>query len=95
MEYKSSLQQEIINVLHYFDVFHFPLRFDEIHQFIQYKCTTEELSEALTDLVANQSVYQFNNIYSLKSGCKLYYNCQAFFEIGKDFYRLKISYLRF
>ena len=65
MEYKSSLQQEIINVLHYFDVFHFPLRFDEIHQFIQYKCTTEELSEALTDLVVNQSVYQFNDIYSL------------------------------
>jgi len=65
MEYKSSLQQEIINVLHYFDVFHFPLRFDEIHQFIQYKCTTEELSETLTDLVVNQSVYQFNDIYSL------------------------------
>jgi predicted nucleotidyltransferase len=65
MENKSNIHEEITNVLHYFDVFHFPLRFDEIHQFIQLKCTTAELADVLTNLVAENVIYQFNDIYSL------------------------------
>ena len=61
MENKTSIQVEITNVLHYFDVFHFPLRLAELHQFIQLICDEQQLVSALNELVSQQEIYQLND----------------------------------
>ena len=66
MENKTSIQVEITNVLHYFDVFHFPLLLDELHQFIQLNCDEQQLVIALNELVSQQEIYQLNDCYSLR-----------------------------
>lgn len=82
-EDKTQLQQAILNVLHYFDVFHFPLRLDEIQQFIQLNCDDQQLVIALNDLVSQQEIYQLNDCYSLHDNLELVARKNAGFKLAQ------------
>jgi predicted nucleotidyltransferase len=87
---KTQLQQAIVNVLHYFDVFHFPLRFEEIHQFIQQNCDEQQLVIALNDLVSQQEIYQLNDCYSLHNNQELVARKNVGFQLAQQkIYRAK------
>jgi predicted nucleotidyltransferase len=83
-EDKTQLQQAIVNVLHYFDVFHFPLRFEEIHQFIQQNCDEQQLFIALNELVTQQEIYQLNDCYSLHDNQELVARKNVGFQLAQQ-----------
>lgn len=83
-ETKTQLQQAIINVLHYFDVFHFPLRLDELHQFIQLNCDEQQLVIALNELLSQQEIFQLNDCFSLHDNLELVERKNAGFQLAQQ-----------
>ena len=84
MENKTSIQVEITNVLHYFDVFHFPLRLAELHQFIQLNCDEQQLVSALNELVSQQEIFQLNDCYSLHDNLELLERKNTGFQLAQQ-----------
>lgn len=80
----TQLQQAIKNVLHYFDVFHFPLRFDELHQFIQLNCDNQQLGVALDELVRQQEIYLLNGCYTLHNNHELVARKNVGFQLAQQ-----------
>jgi predicted nucleotidyltransferase len=70
-ERNTLLEKEVLNVLHYFNVFHFPLSQQEIHTFLQLKCTIKEVEEAIQSLLHQQQLFAFDGIYSLENSAEL------------------------
>lgn len=63
----SNKENEIIKVLGYFDYFKFPLKMDEIHQFISIKIDKNELSQLLIELELGKKIHQMNGCYLLSN----------------------------
>lgn len=65
MTIKTDLEQGILKVLHYFDLFNFPLTRAEIYHFIRLECTPEELEEGLQQLLLEQKIFCIEDCYLL------------------------------
>jgi hypothetical protein len=63
----ASGRESILRTLAYFDIFHYPLTKDEIHQFLE--CDTEptELGEWLQSLIAEKIIFNHNDLYSIQN----------------------------
>jgi hypothetical protein len=60
-----SIYEAIIKTLLYFDIFHYPLKKEEVVSFLGKQCTPAEVNDALKMLVHRGYVYQFNEFYSV------------------------------
>jgi len=67
----KDTQQNILKVLAYFDIFHYPLVADEIRSFLPVIIDDISLEEALTNLLAENQVFKFDDFYSLKDNQSL------------------------
>jgi hypothetical protein len=67
----SEVQQAIIKTLLYFDIFSYPLTSAEIFKFCDVKETQAEIDQALDDLVKEEHLYQFDDLYSLHNNRQL------------------------
>jgi hypothetical protein len=61
----AILEQSMLKVLAYYDVFRHPLTAVEIHQFLDLPCTALELEEVLDRMVEQGLIHQFGSHYSL------------------------------
>lgn len=59
--------EEVLKPILYADIFDFPLTFDEIYKFLEFRTTPEEIRALLDQAVANQSVILIEQFYSLPS----------------------------
>jgi hypothetical protein len=59
-------EQSIIKALAYFDIFNYPLTKEEITSFLDQPVAVDDVSEALQQLVAGNSVFRLGNFYSLQ-----------------------------
>lgn len=60
----SSIKESVFDVLTYFSIFKFPLFFWEIHKYMSYDCSEEELKTVLDNMLATQQIYYENSCYS-------------------------------
>lgn len=67
----TEAKENILATLAYFDLFNYPLTSGEIFLFLKNKYELCDFEIALKCLVANQSIYQFSNFYSLKNDYSL------------------------
>ncbi|WP_299497152.1 nucleotidyltransferase domain-containing protein [Mucilaginibacter sp.] len=67
----TEVKENILATLAYFDLFNYPLTSVEIYLFLKNKYEQEDFDGALRCLIANQSVYQFSNFYTLKNDYSL------------------------
>jgi predicted nucleotidyltransferase len=63
----TDINKNILATLAYFDMFNYPLTRAEIFLFLNQKYRQQEFELALRYMVASQSVYNFDNCYSLKN----------------------------
>ena len=61
-----NLQQNILQVLAYFDVFHYPLLAEEIASYLQQPVTTAVINNELENLQQQNRIYRLDNFYSLR-----------------------------
>ncbi|RYE24323.1 MAG: hypothetical protein EOP51_07790, partial [Sphingobacteriales bacterium] len=66
----TQLQDEVLSVLHYYLLFHYPLTLQEIHTNFPSKTCRETIAQAVTNLVAKKKVYTFNGYYSIEANIK-------------------------
>lgn len=65
-EKRQELEREVINTLLYFDIFHYPLKRNEIFSHLQINSVAqEEVDAAINRLLDKCSVYQYGEFYSL------------------------------
>lgn len=57
--------EEVLKPILYADIFDFPLTFDEIYKFLEFRTTPEEVKTLLDQAVANQAVIVVEQFYSL------------------------------
>jgi predicted nucleotidyltransferase len=62
-----NLKKNIVSTLAYFDMFDYPLSYNEIFLFLECGCGEGEFKKTLNDLLACKLIYQFDNFYSLKN----------------------------
>jgi predicted nucleotidyltransferase len=67
----TEINKNILATLAYFDMFNYPLTRVEIFLFLQQKYRQHDFDVALQYMVASQSVYKFDNFYTLKNEAKL------------------------
>jgi predicted nucleotidyltransferase len=63
----NNAKENILATLAYFDMFNYPLTGGEIYLFLKHRQDQADFDLGLKYLVANQSVYQFGNFYTLKN----------------------------
>ncbi len=63
----NMVDQAIIDVLNYFDIFRFPLHLDELHSFLRMRIGKNELESHLESLVREGRVFKLDDCFSLKS----------------------------
>jgi predicted nucleotidyltransferase len=63
----SDLKKNILATLAYFDLFNYPLTFDEVFLYLPAKCDTGDFEYALKCLVIDRLVYHFDKFYTLKN----------------------------
>ena len=61
----NSIEGSILNILAYFDVFHYPLSPNEIKQFLDQEVNGSALEKSLILLTEKKYIYKFFNFYSL------------------------------
>lgn len=62
----SALRQSVIRCLLYFDIFNYPLKVDEVLNFLDRRSSLAEIQETLDSLARGGFVYQFNEFYSIQ-----------------------------
>lgn len=62
----QALKKSILKVLAYFDIFNYPVTYEEIKSFLDQPFTELELQAALLWLANNGLLYRINGFYSLK-----------------------------
>lgn len=60
----TQIAESVQDILQYFSIFQFPLFVWEIHKYMNYACTEEELKTVLDDLTSTRRVYCFDECYS-------------------------------
>lgn len=66
----TQLQDEVLDVLHYYLLFHYPLTSAEILENFPSIASHETIEQALKNLVAKRKVYSFNGFYSIEADIK-------------------------
>lgn len=61
------VKQNILATLAYFDMFDYPLTYEEIGLFLENRYAPHAFRSAINDLVDQQLIFQFNACYSLKN----------------------------
>ena len=62
-----NLKKNILATLAYFDMFDYPLTYNEIFLFLERKCEEVDLKKTINYLVACKLVFQFGQFYALKN----------------------------
>lgn len=62
-----DLKKNILATLAYFDMFDYPLTYNEIFLFLERKCGEADLKKTINYLVACKLVFQFDQFYALKN----------------------------
>lgn len=60
----TQIAKSIQDILQYFSIFQFPLFVWEIHKYMNFPCTEEELKAVLDDLILTEHIYRFDECYS-------------------------------
>ena len=68
---QNAEETSILKVLAYFDIFHYPLTKNEIRQFLDTTFTESKTDELLQQLLTNQTVFLYNEFYSLHNSALL------------------------
>ncbi|BDS09651.1 NAD-dependent epimerase/dehydratase family protein [Aureispira anguillae] len=71
MKIKADVEQAIQKVLHYFDLFSFPLTIHEIHAFISVECTMDQIENSLKELLEKKAVFLIQDCYALHDSKEL------------------------
>jgi hypothetical protein len=66
----TQLQDEVLDVLHYYLLFHYPLTVAEIQANFPSTASVETIEQALDNLVNKKKVYTFNGYYSIEADIK-------------------------
>jgi len=61
------IKKEIVNVLHYFNYFKYPLKLEELHWFIKFKCSIDETKVGLESLLVEKNIFFIDNSYLLEN----------------------------
>ncbi len=83
--YFSLIQNNILNVLVYFETFNHPLRLEEIQNNCSNSYELGKLDKAVDDLIASNLVFEFQGYYSLQSTIQK----QVENRLEKEFYANK------
>ena len=70
-EHGQSLEQSILKILCYFDIFRYPLTQNEIRQFLDQPVITAALQITLEKLAREQRVFRLDEYYSLRDEMEL------------------------
>lgn len=62
----TQLQQNILKVLSYFDIFHYPLLAGEITSYLEIPAAIQQVTEELEALQQNNLVFKLDEFYALK-----------------------------
>lgn len=61
----SRIKEDVLKVLQYYNYFSYPLTAEEVHYNFPVSETQENIAQALNQLVAEEAVFRFDNLYSL------------------------------
>lgn len=61
----SALEEQVLKTLLYFDLFNYPLKTDEVFQFLQASGTRHDVTGCLDSLVNRKRIFRFGDLYSL------------------------------
>lgn len=67
----TTLQQHILNVLAYFDIFKYPLKTEEIRTFLAQQVNEEAIDNELKIMLAEKTIFKISNFYSLHNDLAL------------------------
>ncbi len=59
------LKESVLNVLMYYDIFHYPLTLEEIFKSCEKKCTRAQIEQSVEELVNDKIIYRFEKFYCL------------------------------
>jgi len=60
-----SPEKDILKVLAYFDIFHYPVSSEEIRRFLNKASTGDELDKTLQELHAKKKIFKYDHLYFL------------------------------
>jgi len=83
----DQLKHEVIKTLLYFDIFSFPLKAEEIHQYCQTSTQLPIIHQALAELVAAGQVQQTGDDFAVREGRRLS-------ELRDKKYRLSMAMMK-
>jgi hypothetical protein len=63
----NNTRQDILNILAYFDIFHYPLTNVEIQSFLSREVHQAHIDENLQLLIAEKSIFKLDEFYSLRN----------------------------
>lgn len=67
----APLNESILKVVAYFDIFNYPVTMEEVHQFLDQTVSNEELEMEVGRLLNKQMIWQLGRFYSLRNDPKL------------------------
>lgn len=67
----APLNESILKVVAYFDIFNYPVTMEEVHQFLDQTVSNEELEMEVGRLLNKQMIWQLGHFYSLRNDPKL------------------------
>jgi len=67
----QELQQNIVNILAYFDIFQYPLTHDDIRNFITVRYSRAVIDEQLQALTRQKIIYKLDEFYALENNIRL------------------------
>ena len=67
----SPLQESILNVVTYFDIFHYPLTAEEIRTFMDKQCNEEQVHNLLNELLSDERIFKTHDFYTLHKNSSL------------------------
>lgn len=67
----TTIQQQILQTLAYFDIFHYPLTNEEVKTFLCVEANQSTVDEQLAVLISNEKLYKIGSFYSLQNNLSL------------------------
>jgi hypothetical protein len=67
----NTLQESILKVIAYFDIFNYPLTVQEIKLFMNQNCSDQKMQYALHELLHDETIFKSRDFYSLQNNPSL------------------------